>query len=96
MDEVSQFKYWVFWISDGFGLHLGNTLGIYIGDSQIEQLSDFARYPLIAGHATYLVALAHVTTLICMIWHAQACTLGLELSKSRMARLRPRPRGLRQ
>jgi hypothetical protein len=69
-NEASQFKYWVFWISDAFGLHLGNTLGIYIGDSQLEQLSDFVRYPLIGGHATYLVGLAHVTTLVCMIWTA--------------------------
>lgn len=69
-NEASQLKYWVFWISDAFGLHLGNTLGIYIGDSQIEQLSDFARYPLMGGRATYLVALAHVTTLICVIWTA--------------------------
>jgi hypothetical protein len=66
--EALQFKYWDFWIGDAFGLHLGNTLGIYIGDSQIEQLSDFARYPIIAGHATYVVALAHLAIIGCMIW----------------------------
>jgi hypothetical protein len=69
-NEASQLKYWVFWISDAFGLHLGNTLGIYIGDSQLEQLSDFSRYPLIAGRATYLVGIAHGSTLFCVIWTA--------------------------
>jgi hypothetical protein len=64
--ETLQLKYWVFWISGAFGLHLGNSLGLLIGDTQIEQLSDFARYPLIAGRATYLVGLAHVG-LVCSV-----------------------------
>jgi len=66
--EALQFKYWVFWISGAFGLHLGNTLGLLIGDSQWEQVSDFVRYPLIAGHATYLVGLAHVGVIATMAW----------------------------
>jgi hypothetical protein len=66
--EALQFKYWDFWIGDAFGLHLGNALGIYIGDSQIEQLSDFIRYPIIAGQATYLVAVAHLAIIGCVIW----------------------------
>jgi hypothetical protein len=67
-NEASQLKYWVFWISDAFGMHLGNTLGIYIGDSQWEQLSDFVRYPIVGGHATYLVGLCHIAILGCMVW----------------------------
>lgn len=66
--EAIQLKYWVFWISGAFGLHLGNTLGIYIGDTQWEQLSDFVRYPLIGGHPTYIVGLAHLGILFCVSW----------------------------
>jgi hypothetical protein len=66
--EAMQLKYWVFWISGAFGLHLGNTLGLLIGDSQWEQLSDFVRYPVIGGHATYLVGLAHVGIVCAMAW----------------------------
>jgi hypothetical protein len=67
-NETLQFKYWVFWITGAFGMHLGNTLGLLIGDSQWEQLSDFVRYPVIAGHATYLVGLAHAGIVATMAW----------------------------
>jgi hypothetical protein len=66
--EAVQLKYWVYWISDAFGIHLGNTLGIYRGDTQWEQLSDFIRYPLIDGHATYLTGLAHIAVIGCIVW----------------------------
>ena len=66
--ETLQFKYWVFWISGAFGLHLGNTLGLLIGDTQWEQLSDFVRYPLIGGNPTYLIGLAHVGIVCTITW----------------------------
>jgi hypothetical protein len=58
-EEMVQLKYWVFWITDGIGLHLGNPLGVLRGNSHWDQLSDFVRYPLIQGHATYLTGVAH-------------------------------------
>jgi hypothetical protein len=60
LNEAMQLKYWVFWLTDPFGLHLGNALGVLNGNGIMQQLSDFIRYPLINGHATYFVALLHV------------------------------------
>jgi hypothetical protein len=87
--EALQFKYWDFWIGDAFGLHLGNTLGLYIGDSQWEQLSDFIRYPIISGHAIYLVGIAHLAVIGCAFWtvfkfaqwFAQECKAGYKKIK---------------
>lgn len=62
-DEIFQLKFWVFWISDPLGLHLGNPLGLLHGNSHWSQLSDFLKYPLIQGHATYLNGLAHLIVL---------------------------------
>ncbi len=59
IQEALQLKYWVFWATNAFGLHLGNPLGLYRGSSHCAQLSDFFRYPLAGGRATYGVALAH-------------------------------------
>ena len=66
--EAMQLKYWVFWISGAFGMHLGNSLGLLIGDTQWQELSDFVRYPLIRGHATYVVGLAHLGIICVMAW----------------------------
>jgi len=64
ISEALQLKYWVFWITDALGLHLGNPLGLLRGQSNFAQISDFIRYPLINGQATYLVGLAHIAIVI--------------------------------
>jgi hypothetical protein len=60
-EEVLQLKFWVFWITNPLGLTLGNPLGLLRGQSNWTQISDFVRYPLIQGQATYLCGLAHVS-----------------------------------
>lgn len=60
LDEILQFKFWAFWFTDPTGLHLGNPLGLLRGPSNWDQISDFVRYPIIGGHATYLTGLAHL------------------------------------
>jgi 4-amino-4-deoxy-L-arabinose transferase-like glycosyltransferase len=65
--EIVQLKYWTFWLSDAMGLHLGNTLGINRGPSHWNQISDFVRYPIVFGHATYLNGIAHGVALIASI-----------------------------
>lgn len=62
-DEAIQLKYWVFWLTDSLGLHLGNALGILRGPRHWDQISDFIRYPLIAGHATYFMGFVHAVAL---------------------------------
>ena len=61
--EILQFKFWSFWLTDALGLHLGNPLGLLRGNSNWAQISDFVRYPLLGGSATYVVGLAHATAL---------------------------------
>ncbi len=56
--EAIQFKYFVFWITDPLGLHLGNPLGLLRG-SGLAQIEDFIRYPIVGGVPTYGVGLAH-------------------------------------
>jgi hypothetical protein len=68
MGEALQFKFWVFWITDPLGLTLSNPLGLLRGNSIFSQISDFIRYPVIAGHATYLCAIAHVVVLVTGVW----------------------------
>jgi hypothetical protein len=67
-NEILQFKFWVFWITDPLGLHLGNPLGLLRGPSQWDQISDFVRYPVLAGNATYLTGVAHLLILVGAIW----------------------------
>jgi hypothetical protein len=67
-EEIVQLKFWVFWATDPLGLHLGNTLGINRGPSGWDQISDFVRYPLVAGHATYLCGLAHGVAAVAAGW----------------------------
>jgi 4-amino-4-deoxy-L-arabinose transferase-like glycosyltransferase len=64
-DEILQFKFWAFWFTDPLGLHLGNPLGLLRGLSNWEQISDFVRYPVIYGQATYLCGLAHLALVGC-------------------------------
>jgi hypothetical protein len=67
-NEIIQLKYWTFWLTNPTGLHLGNPLGILRGNSHWAQISDFIRYPVIAGQATYLNGLAHAIALIATVW----------------------------
>ncbi|MEO5971132.1 MAG: hypothetical protein ABIQ95_14480 [Bdellovibrionia bacterium] len=67
-NEILQFKFWAFWITDPLGLHLGNPLGLLRGPSQWDQISDFVRYPIIAGVPTYFCGLAHLLILITAMW----------------------------
>ena len=66
--EIIQFKYWTFWLTNPLGLHLGNPLGLLRGPSQWDQISDFVRYPLIEGQATYINGLAHLGAAVVAIW----------------------------
>jgi hypothetical protein len=63
--EAIQLKYWTFWFTDPLGLHLGNPLGLLRGPSHWNQISDFIRYPVVAGHATYINGIAHFIALLC-------------------------------
>ena len=58
--EAIQLKFWVFWITDSLGLHLGNALGVLNGNGLWDQISDFIRYPLILGHPSFMVGIAHL------------------------------------
>ena len=68
LQEAVQFRYFVFWITDPLGLHLGNPLGVSNGNGVLQQLGDFLRYPLLGGHATWLVAGAHIGILVSALW----------------------------
>jgi hypothetical protein len=67
-NEAVQLKYWVYWMTDVFGIHFGTVLGTYTSDHFWGQLADFIRYPLIGGHATYILLLAHVGVLAVIGW----------------------------
>ncbi|MBI2712427.1 MAG: hypothetical protein HYX41_06185 [Bdellovibrio sp.] len=67
LDEITQLKYWTFWITDPTGLTLGNPLGLLRGSSNWAQISDFVRYPLVSGHASYVVGIFHAVALISSI-----------------------------
>jgi hypothetical protein len=77
--EPLQLKYWVFWVTDAFGLHLGNPLGLSRG-GVLAQIADFCRYPLWAGRPTYIVGAAHVALV--------ALALGLACGAARALHLR--------
>jgi hypothetical protein len=66
-----QLKYWVFWITDTLGLHLGNPLGLLRSQSILGQIADFARYPIIkingSEYATYVCGVAHVLIVVIAI-----------------------------
>ncbi len=66
--EIIQGRFWVFWATNPTGLHLGNPLGLLRGQSNFAQISDFVRYPIIRGHATYLNAAAHALALMTCLW----------------------------
>ena len=62
--EPVQAKFWVFWTTNLLGIHLGNPLGLLRGQTTWAQISDFVRYPILGGQATYLNAAAHLITVI--------------------------------
>ncbi len=66
-NEMIQLKYWAFWFTDPLGLHLGNPLGLLRGSSNWTQISDFVRYPIVAGRSTYIVGLAHLVAAVAAI-----------------------------
>jgi hypothetical protein len=66
--EVSQLRFWSFWFSDPVGLALGNILGLHRGPGQIEQNSDFMRYPIIGSISTYGVGIFMVGSLLIFLW----------------------------
>lgn len=66
-NEIVQLKYWAFWITDPTGLTLGNPLGLLRGSSNWAQISDFVRYPLWNGNATYVIGAFHAVALICTL-----------------------------
>lgn len=90
LNMLLQFKFWAFWISDPLGLHLGNPLGLLRGESNFAQLSDFIRYPLIAGHATYLCGFSHAAIVgiagIAIMLVFRLCTNPLKLSLNNLLR----------
>jgi hypothetical protein len=49
-------RYWFFWITDALGLGQNYSL-------KLPEYLDFMRYPLVAGHGTYLVAALHLLIL---------------------------------
>jgi hypothetical protein len=49
--RLVEMKFWLNWLSEPFGLSVGNLLG--------EDFVDFLGYPLVAGWPTFLVALLH-------------------------------------
>jgi hypothetical protein len=63
-EEAVQLKFWVFWLSDPLGLHLGQILGVHRGGSFWAQLGPFLAEPRVAGHATGGVAAAHALLLV--------------------------------
>jgi hypothetical protein len=69
-NEAVQLKYWVYWMTDVFGIHFGTVLGAYAGDHFWQQIADFIRYPIIAGRATYVVLAAHLGVLAVIGWTA--------------------------
>lgn len=64
LSEVLQFKFWVFWITNPLGLHLGNVLGVYKGDTLWKQLGDFFAEPWMGDTPTYLVGILHALILL--------------------------------
>jgi hypothetical protein len=68
ISELVQFKFWVFWMSNPFGLHLGNALGLLRSNSGFGQLADFIRYPIVAGVPTYINGVAHLLVSAVFFW----------------------------
>lgn len=67
-EEISQFKFWAFWLTDPTGLHLGNALGVRLGNSNWVQIVDFLHYPYLWGKPTFLVGAIHFLTASCVLW----------------------------
>ena len=72
-EMLTQLRYFVFWITDPLGLHLGKTLGVHKGNSTWVQLQDFLSYPAMAP--------LHVGLLLVTAWIL--IELGLSLKRYR-------------
>lgn len=59
-----ELRYWMFWLSDAFGLHMGHSLGVGLSNSILIQNSDFFRYPPINNQPTYIMAAIHLIIVI--------------------------------
>lgn len=57
--EAIQLRYWVFWLTDAVGLHLGKAVGVSYGNEWYVQLREFFKFPLLKGSPTYLVGILH-------------------------------------
>jgi hypothetical protein len=66
--EALQLKYWVFWLTDPLGLHLGNPLGVRVGNGMWQQLREFASYPRVGGQATWGVGVVHLAIAGLGLW----------------------------
>lgn len=66
--EAVQLRYWVFWLTDPVGLHLGKSVGVGYGNAWHEQLREFFKFPLFNGSPTYLVAVLHAALLIITVY----------------------------
>lgn len=68
--EAIQLRYWVFWLTDGVGLHVGNSLGVRRGNPLLTQLGPFLEEPLLvlrdSGQIipTYYMAALHVLIVV--------------------------------
>jgi hypothetical protein len=58
--NVFTFNYWVRWFTEPFGLTLEYSLH--------EEFEDFLRYPLVDGHATYLMAVVHLALVVTAVY----------------------------
>ncbi|MFZ9595682.1 MAG: hypothetical protein ACO3A2_06340 [Bdellovibrionia bacterium] len=81
-EEIQQLKFWVFWITDALGLHLGTSLGVHRGPHHFDQLADFIRFPIVWGRPSYLVGVAHG------VLAASGLGVLIELGKNRFTQLR--------
>lgn len=59
--RVPKLKFWEFWATDSLGMGLTYTL-------TKEHLRDLMGYPLVGGHATYLVGAANLVILLAAVW----------------------------
>jgi hypothetical protein len=57
--HILEARFWSRWVTEPFGLGLRYSLG--------KDFADFLRYPVLGGHATYLVALLHGCLLVAAV-----------------------------
>lgn len=68
-DQVRQLRFYVFWVTEPLGLHIGNLIGASQSPRIIEQIWDFLRYPLLKdGRPTWIMGIAHLGLLMGGAW----------------------------